>query len=68
MFGNGVDGICTSNFLIPGTELLPVGVLAVAYFITLCWLFLGISIIAEMFMAGIEKITSQTKTVEIKDA
>jgi Ca2+/Na+ antiporter len=26
---------------------------------------LGISIIAEMFMAGIEKITSQTKTVNI---
>lgn len=66
MFGNS-DAICTGMFLIPGTELLPVGVLAVAYFLTLSWLFLGISIIAEVFMAGIEKITSQTSTVTVKN-
>jgi len=66
MFGN-TDAICTGVFLIPGTELLPLGVLAVAYFITLSWLFLGISIIAEMFMAGIEKITSVTRKVKTGD-
>jgi len=59
MFGNS-DSICTGTFLIPGTTLLPVGVLAIAYFMSLVYLFLGISIIAEVFMAGIEKITSQT--------
>jgi hypothetical protein len=53
----GVDA-CTSQFIIPGTQLLPVGVLAFAYALTLAYLFLGISIIAEVFMAGIEKITS----------
>lgn len=53
MFGNS-DAICTGSFLIPGTELLPVAVLAIAYFFTLSWLFMGISIIAEVFMAGIE--------------
>jgi hypothetical protein len=59
MFGNG-DMICNSRFIIPGTSLLPVGVLAVAYFMALVYLFLGISIIAELFMAGIEQITSAT--------
>jgi hypothetical protein len=59
MFGNS-EAICNSPFIIPGTSLLPVGVLAVAYFLALVYLFLGISIIAEVFMAGIEKITSQT--------
>lgn len=66
MFGNG-DMICNSNFIIPGTSLLPVGVLAVAYFLALVYLFLGISIIAEVFMAGIEKITSQTAEIAIKN-
>jgi len=53
MFGNG-DNICTGQFLIPGTQLLPVPLLAFAYFMALAYLFLGISIIAELFMAGIE--------------
>jgi len=66
MYGNG-DMICNSSFIIPGTSLLPVGVLAVAYFLALAYLFLGISIIAEVFMAGIEQITSATTTVAIKD-
>jgi solute carrier family 8 (sodium/calcium exchanger) len=58
--------ICTGAFLIPGTQLLPVGVLAFAYFMALAYLFLGISIIAEVFMAGIEQITSQTIKVTVK--
>ena len=37
------------------------------YFICLLYLFLGIAIIADMFMEAIEVITSQTKTVEIWD-
>jgi solute carrier family 8 (sodium/calcium exchanger) len=66
LFGDGYN-VCTTPkpFLIPGTEILPVGVLAVAYFLTLCFLFLGISIIAEVFMAGIEQITSQAVEVTV---
>ena len=53
--------------LIPGTTLLPKGVLAIAYFIFLAWLFLGISIVADIFMEAIEEITSQETTVEYTD-
>lgn len=37
------------------------------YGLALIYLFLGVAIISELFMGGIEKITSQTVTVEIKD-
>lgn len=53
--------------LIPGTTLLPKGVLAITYFIFLAWLFLGISIVADIFMEAIEEITSQETTVEYTD-
>lgn len=60
--------VCTSGWILPGTDILPIPLLAIAYFITLCWLFLGISIVADIFMASIEKITSQTRTVIVKNA
>jgi len=44
--------------LIPGTTLLPKGLLAVTYLVFLCWLFLGVSIVADIFMEAIEVITS----------
>jgi len=44
--------------LIPGTPLLPTGFLAVIYFLILVWLFMGIAIVSDIFMEGIEKITS----------
>lgn len=47
--------------------MLPDGLLAVAFFVFLCYLFLGIAIIADIFMAAIEVITSETKTVEVSD-
>jgi len=59
--------VCTSGWILPGTDILPVPLLAIAYFVTLCWLFLGISIVADIFMSAIEKITSQTTTVLIKN-
>ena len=65
-YGNNYK-MCTSGVLIPGTALLPIGLLTVCYFLTMIYLFLGISIISDIFMSGIEKITSQTVTVEIKD-
>jgi len=57
MFSNKKQ-ICTSKFLVPGTEILPMALLQIAYIVTLCWLFLGISIVADIFMSAIEKITS----------
>lgn len=67
-YGNNEGGICDSPLLIPGIQILPVPLLAVFYCLTLIYLFLGVSIIADLFMAGIEKITSQTQTIDIKDA
>jgi len=65
-YGSNVE-VCTSGVLIPGTALLPKGLLAVAYALALIYLFLGIAIISELFMGGIEKITSKTVIVDIKD-
>ena len=53
--------------MIPGTQLLPNSLLTVVMFIFLMYLFLGIAIIADIFMAAIEVITSETKTVEVSD-
>mgnify|MGYP001075595977 CR=1 FL=1 len=33
----------------------------------LCYLFLGIAIVADIFMEAIEQITSQTRTIELWD-
>jgi hypothetical protein len=52
--------MCNSWVLVPGTAILPTGLLAVAYCATLGWLFLGIGIVSDVFMAAIEKITSTT--------
>jgi len=61
------DDICNSVLLIPGVQILPIPLLAFAYAFTLAYLFIGVSIVAETFMAGIEKITSQTTMVDIYD-
>lgn len=43
------------------------GLMFVVYLATLCYLFLGISIVADIFMGAIEVITSQTKEVTYED-
>lgn len=53
--------------LIPGFALLPRGILAITYGLTLCYLFFGISIVADIFMVGIEKITSKKRIVNVKN-
>lgn len=60
--------VCQSPLLIPGVATLSRGLLAVAYGFCLCYLFMGIAIVAEIFMEAIEKITSKTEFVTIKDA
>ena len=52
-YGSNIE-VCTSGILIPGTALLPSGLLAVAYGIVLIYLFMAIGIISEIFMGGIE--------------
>ena len=51
--------------IIPGTMLLSRGGMGVALVIFICWLFLGIAIIADIFMEAIEQITSQTVLKEV---
>jgi hypothetical protein len=48
---------------VPGTSLMGNNTLGVFYMIFLFWLFLGISVIADIFMEAIEVITSTTKDV-----
>jgi hypothetical protein len=62
------SGEFCSNFLIvPGTSLMSNATLGIAYFIFLLYLFLGISINADIFMESIEVITSSTKDVVVRD-
>jgi 2-keto-3-deoxy-6-phosphogluconate aldolase len=56
-----------SSLLIPGVATLSRNLLAVAYGFSLIYLFLGISIVAEIFMESIEKITSKTAIVQVED-
>jgi hypothetical protein len=37
--------------LVPGTAILPNGLMGFMYFMVLCYLFLGISIVSDIFMA-----------------
>ena len=45
----------------------PVGFRAALYCIGLLWSFLGVAIIADVFMCSIEKITSKTRRLKIAD-
>jgi len=55
--------VCSSILLIPGIATLNRGFLAFAYGFALIYLFLGIAIVAEIFMEAIEKITSKKEIV-----
>lgn len=44
------DDFCRSWIIPPGFSLIPKPVLAIIYFLILCYLFLGIAIIADIFM------------------
>jgi solute carrier family 8 (sodium/calcium exchanger) len=53
--------------LLPGVQLLSNKFLAFVYFAFLMYLFLGIAIIADIFMEAIEAITSTTQRKEVWD-
>jgi len=61
------EQVCNSSLLIPGTAILPSGLLAVFYALCLVYLFLGIYVVSDIFMASIERITSQTQIVKVHD-
>ena len=58
---------CHSFTLLPGFPLFNRYFLSVFYLLVLFFLFLGIAIVADIFMAAIEVITSTTRTVTIID-
>ena len=57
----------SSMFNIPGTSLIGHTTAGIFYLLFLLWLFLGISVIADIFMEAIEIITSTTKDVQVQD-
>jgi hypothetical protein len=59
------EEICTSAILIPGIAIMGTGFLATMYGCVLIYLFLGISIVADIFMEAIEKITSEKVMINI---
>lgn len=54
------------GLLLPGTFRTPI--IAVFWVIVLCWIFLGVSLGADTFMASIEVITSKERTIKKVDA
>jgi solute carrier family 8 (sodium/calcium exchanger) len=59
--------VCNSWVIVPGTAILSRGTLGLAYCLTLIYLFMGISIVSDIFMLSIEKITSKKIPVTVKD-
>jgi len=57
------EEICDSWVLVPGVILIDNGLLGFFYLVCLLWLFLGISIVSDIFMGAIEVITSSTREV-----
>ncbi|KAI6199249.1 hypothetical protein M3Y96_00606600 [Aphelenchoides besseyi] len=60
-----VDGLLLSTWKPLNVPLSTRLVRAAVYMIAMCYLFFGVSIVSDRFMAAIEVITSQEKAVEI---
>ena len=59
------EEFCTSFVIWPGLSLANELWQGVAYLLVLCYLFLGIALVADIFMESIEQITSKTTMVQI---
>ena len=57
----------SSMLMIGGTSLMSKTTQGIFFLIFLAWLFLGISVIADIFMEAIEVITSTTKEILVMD-
>ena len=62
------ETMCTSWIYHPGLSLLNDNVLGGLYLLFLIWLFIGITILADIFMESIETITSKANLVEVVDS
>ena len=62
------ETFCTSWVYNPGLSLLGDGALGICYLLFLIWLFIGISILADIFMDSIEVITSKSTIVMVPDS
>lgn len=62
------ENFCTSWIYNRGLSLIDDGVLGFLYLLFLVWLFVGISILADIFMDAIEVITSKSTIVMISDS
>jgi len=51
--------------LISGEQGWPNGVRAFIYLVMLCWCFIGVSIVADIFMGAIEAVTSRRKMIQL---
>lgn len=61
------EEFCTSWIYHPGLSLMNDAALGVCYFLLLFWLFIGIGILADIFMEAIEVITSKSELVTVPD-
>jgi solute carrier family 8 (sodium/calcium exchanger) len=59
--------MCTTGLFFPGVSLVSEGVLGVACLLLLLYLFLGVAIVADLFMEAIEVITSSKVIVHVMD-
>ena len=62
------ETFCTSWIYHRGLSLMGDGALGFLYLLFLCWLFVGITILADIFMDAIEVITSKSSIVKISDS
>ena len=73
-FKNGVDMVlrldkgltfCSSYVTVPAESAWPAGLRGFIYMLCLFYLFLGVAIISDLFMAGIEHITAEKEKVVV---
>lgn len=62
-----LEEFCDSFVFLPGITTMSRGFLAVMYFLWLLWMFLGMNIIADIFMGAIEVITAKKRVVLKQD-
>ena len=57
------ENVCESWLLVPGENLWAAWFRGLLYILFLCYLFIGIAIISDIFMGAIEVITSKKKVI-----
>ena len=62
------ETFCTTWIFHPGISLLGDAALGVCYLLFLGWLFIGIAILADIFMEAIEQITSKSELIQVTDS